>query len=243
MALSSAELNQQGRRRFLRATTILASTTPLLACVRGSEKVPPMLAGSDEELKWRFRGIRGGERLIGSLASHFPIAVPIGIFGVEGEKSYMIELPQSKSKHGSISSYGGGDFSVPKLIRMVIHQPGGRLDSRGERERSHRWFDSAISFDTTVECASRFPLEVLDAVRAGEGGLRFKIRAAPWGPLIGWDIAYMEKFGPGVTTISAFPKYKMAGGDFREAEVFNGKVVRAGWYIDPKTGQRVETDY
>lgn len=38
-------------------------------------------------------------------------------------------------------------------------------------------------------------------------------------------------------------EYRMAGGDFREAKIFNGKVVRPGWYIDKKTGQRIETDY
>ena len=33
------------------------------------------------------------------------------------------------------------------------------------------------------------------------------------------------------------------GGDFREAHIFNGQVIRKGWYIDPKTGQRIETDF
>jgi hypothetical protein len=35
----------------------------------------------------------------------------------------------------------------------------------------------------------------------------------------------------------------MAGGDFQEATVFNGKVLRKGWYIHPKTGQKIETDF
>jgi hypothetical protein len=28
-----------------------------------------------------------------------------------------------------------------------------------------------------------------------------------------------------------------------EEDILNGKIVRKGWYVDPKTGQRIETDY
>jgi len=34
-----------------------------------------------------------------------------------------------------------------------------------------------------------------------------------------------------------------AGGDFQEAYIYNGKVLRKGWYIHRKTGERIETDY
>jgi hypothetical protein len=39
------------------------------------------------------------------------------------------------------------------------------------------------------------------------------------------------------------PVYEAVGGDFREAEIVNGIAVRKGWYIDPKTGQKIETDF
>jgi hypothetical protein len=35
----------------------------------------------------------------------------------------------------------------------------------------------------------------------------------------------------------------MADGDFQEARIFNGQVIRKGWYIHPKTKQKIETDF
>jgi len=37
--------------------------------------------------------------------------------------------------------------------------------------------------------------------------------------------------------------HSFAGGDFREPHIFNGKPVRPGWYIERKTGRKIETDY
>lgn len=33
------------------------------------------------------------------------------------------------------------------------------------------------------------------------------------------------------------------GGDFREAKIYNGIAVRKGWYIHPRTGERIEADF
>ena len=69
------------------------------------------------------------------------------------------------------------------------------------------------------------------------GGVRLKIRLADNAVLIGWDVEerIQTQYGIGL-------EYRMPGGDFQEAKIFNGAVVRKGWYID-KNGQKIETDY
>ncbi|MCL2326787.1 MAG: hypothetical protein FWC40_09890 [Proteobacteria bacterium] len=37
-------------------------------------------------------------------------------------------------------------------------------------------------------------------------------------------------------------EHSFAGGNFREARIINGKPVRKGWYIDRRTGHKIETD-
>jgi hypothetical protein len=83
----------------------------------------------------------------------------------------------------------------------------------------------------TVPVASRIPDDLLDAMREGVGGFGLKIRIHPDGPLIGWELS------------RGFNLQYFAGGDFREADIENGKVLRKGWYIHPKTGQKIETDF
>jgi hypothetical protein len=75
------------------------------------------------------------------------------------------------------------------------------------------------------------PDDLLDAMRRGVGGFRLKIRIHKDGPLIGWDLS------------RGFNLQYFAGGDFREADIENGKVLRKGWYIQPKTGQKIDTDF
>jgi hypothetical protein len=89
--------------------------------------------------------------------------------------------------------------------------------------------------------ASRIPDAVLDDIRKNGGGLNIKIRIHADGPLIGWDIERREALWDR-NDVTQEPRY-MAGGDFREAYVVGGKALRKGWYIHPKTGQKIETDY
>jgi hypothetical protein len=66
--------------------------------------------------------------------------------------------------------------------------------------------------------------------------------------LLGWDISERPGFDPNArdqfgNQLHVRAVHSYAGGDFREAEIFNGQVVRKGWYIHPKTKQRVELDF
>jgi hypothetical protein len=96
-------------------------------------------------------------------------------------------------------------------------------------------YEGIIIGDYTVPVAKRIPNALLDDLRQNRrGNLRIKIRLKDDGVLIGWDI---EREGKGKYTFD----YDMAGGDFREARIYNGKVERNSWYNS--TGQKIETDY
>ncbi|NBD22239.1 hypothetical protein GTZ97_16410 [Aquabacterium fontiphilum] len=100
-----------------------------------------------------------------------------------------------------------------------------------------------------VPVAERIPDDLLDDLRKNPGGgLRIKFRFHSDGVLLGWDIERRPGFDPKKRDrwgeiAYVGPVQSFAGGDFREAEIFNGKVMRKGWYIHPKTGQRIETDF
>ena len=95
------------------------------------------------------------------------------------------------------------------------------------------YFGPAVG-DHSFPVASRIPDDVVKEIRRNGGGLRLKFRLHPDGVLFGWDI---ERISGGL------PHHSMAGGDFQEAEIFNGRAVRKGWYLDPKTGRRIETEF
>jgi hypothetical protein len=109
-------------------------------------------------------------------------------------------------------------------------------------------FDGIVVADVTVPVASRIPDDVLDTARRFGGGLRLKLRLTPETILVGWDVRNYPDFQPGKrdqfgVLLTGPVVYHAVGGDFREAEIVNGIAVRKGWYIDPKTGQKIETDF
>jgi hypothetical protein len=194
-----------------------------------------MPIGSDEELAWRFRGIRGGQLVVRAYGG----VLPTILFSYDGVNSYDIGF-KSGFMGGSVSSYGGKGLAVPKYVRMVVHELGARArDVYPHDPNQHIRLTSPIVKDVIVECANRYPLDVLDAVRAREGGLRIKIAATSEKPLIAWDLEYTHREGNYVAMI---PRIKMAGGDFVDSVVIDGKLITKGWYIDPVTNQKVEAD-
>lgn len=139
---------------------------------------------------------------------------------------------RNRSIHAYMSRFG-----VPKTLSVQW-----REDTPDLRPTlQHTYEGSRIVATYTVPVASRIPDEVLDAVRSKKGGFRLKIRLHDNGLLIGWDIESRPGYIPGGSYVPAV--HSMAGGDFREAEIVDGKAVRKGWYIHPKNGQRIETDF
>ncbi|MFZ6688621.1 hypothetical protein ACO0K0_12810 [Undibacterium sp. SXout11W] len=95
-------------------------------------------------------------------------------------------------------------------------------------------YDTENRLLITFPVAERIPEEVLNDIREHGGNLRLKFRVQSDGVLFGWDI---ERAGRNLSV------HSNPGGDFKEAHISGGKVVEKGWYIDKKTGQKIETDY
>lgn len=195
----------------------------------------------DAELKRKFRGIYGGEKRIDAFESLIRVVLltednlifAAGVFG----------------RGGKISHYGGavpGDrLPIPRTLRYVRYSDEAKFITR------HSWpmYEGEPLVDVTVPVASRIPDDLLrDLRRDPKGSLRLKIRLMRDAILIGWDIERRPGFDPrkrdryGQIAYVA-PVHSFAGGDFREAKIYNGKPVRMGWYVDPKTGERIETNF
>jgi hypothetical protein len=235
------------RRRWI-ALGLLVAVLPQWACSqqeRSSMKVlPAPLSSEDAALKYRFRDVGGGELRVDGVVK----LGPVGLFLEHGDLFQANYGPGPGG--GQISSYGVGDkgdsLAVPKSLRMIRYADDARPLRNAEPFVA---FEGAVVADITVPVASRIPEDLLEDLRRDpKGGLRLKLRIHPDTLLVGWDIERRPGFDPKKRdqfgeAVYVAPVHSFAGGDFREAKIFNGQVVRKGWYIDPKTGQKIETDF
>lgn len=221
------------RRRLL----LGFSTAVLSACGFGDKRTNTQpsepLSPENEYLKRKFRGLRGGQLRVDSL---FRVR-GLNIFNEKGRLffSHSSLIPPD----GRITRSYGADFGVPKFLRFEWRdksemEPDGAL-KRGLPDGAY--YGGNILGNYTVPVASRIPDSLLEDKRRNGGGFRLKIRIHPDGPLIGWDLERGIGTGPDGS------RYHHAGGDFQEAYIYQGTVLRKGWFIHPKTGHRIETDY
>jgi|GEM_PF-1365328 hypothetical protein len=209
----------------------------------------------DAALKYKFRGIYGGElRVSASFTTstsvlytpdgHF-FNIGRGIFGPGGD---------------AVSGYGGniaGDrLVVPKYLRYMRYPKDAEyIYRRSLSEGSFPAFNGEPLVDVIVPVASRIPDEVLDRIRQYKGSsLALRLRITPETLLVGWEI----KLGKGYP----FKKDKagnayatdediMVGGDFLHARPryvlrsngYTEMVHQKGWQMDPKTGRKFETEF
>jgi hypothetical protein len=234
------------RRRWA-LVGLLTAVLPQWACSqdgKGSTMKANSYDTSDEDtaLRSRFKGIKGGELRVDGLVPTGPVALFLENGRVFQRKSGY------GPRGGTTSSYGGsgaGDsLVVPKTLRMIRYAEGSRPVNLTTPFVA---FDGAVVADVTVPVASRIPDEALDTARRFGGGMRLKLRLTHETILVGWDVINYPDFQPGKrdqfgVLLTGPAVYHAVGGDFREAEIVNGKAVRKGWYIDPKTGQKIETD-
>jgi hypothetical protein len=98
--------------------------------------------------------------------------------------------------------------------------------------------------DELIPVLERLPQDVFDGLCKHGGALRLKFRLSREGVYFGWDVGRPRgKAVPPNDTVSSRADHFVIGGEFREGEIYNGKPVRRGWYIDKKTGQKIETDF
>jgi hypothetical protein len=262
--------------------TLMGIPAMLMGCLskagQAQHKSPSNDADPDAALKYKFRGIRGGEKRIDAVQSISGVAIYLedgwvfasGVFG----------------RGPSSSSYGGGgpgdQLVIPKVLRMILYGPGYQ---RTRRDSDFGAYEGEIVKDVTVPVAERIPEDLLEDLRRNpKGSLRLKLRIHPDTLLVGWDIERRPGFDPKkrdsfgeIAYVS--PGWVKTGGDFKEArgvywlEDESGNLVRAprpetmggvmppelarrgivfnqhgflrekGWYIHPKTGERIETDF
>jgi len=119
-------------------------------------------------------------------------------------------------------SFPGGERGLPATIRATWRSGAVSSNAMGE------WTGGQIIGDYTVPVADRIPQAVLDYIRREGGSLRLKVRIVDAGVLLGWDVE--QRIGSGGVTALV---YRMAGGDFREDRIENGKVVEPGWEHAP----------
>lgn len=239
------------RRRQLMAVALAAF--PLVACSQSTSSKAANandiaatdasgLSAEDAELKHRFRGIYGGQRRIDGLVEMNNVAL-------HSEGGGYIQTGGFGPRGAGNSSLGGKAFIVPKTVRMMWFSD----EAIGKHNPIPPAYEGGtIRADVTVPVASRFPIEVLDEARTKGAGLRLKLRVYPEGVLVAWDIErrpgyekYTEK-EINERGLHFPPVYSFTGGDFKEARGVYVNAVRSqekGWYIHPKTGQRIETDF
>lgn len=235
----------QDRRAWCKRMGLLLGTAGIAGCSGNGHTgpTPSERTYTDQERaeQRRFRGIRGGSLIVDALFR-------VSAVDLYTEKGYVFARGVFGPKNGSHSSYGGrveGDRLVmPRTLRYVRFPEGSKYNG----QRSFPAFDGAPIVDVTVPVASRISDEALDTARRLRGNLRLKLRLHPETVLVGWDVEHFPDFQPGKRNqfgvlITGAPVYHAVGGDFQRAEIIEGVVVRKGWYIDPKTGQKIETDF
>lgn len=233
MTRKSSSLPQSPSRR-----TLLALSAAFLAGCRGSaprrvQAPRPPLSAEDEALKRKFRGLEGGQLRVDSLF----LVHGLNIFDENGRLFF--RRAGMSPPRGRFSGSYGAEFGVPKFLRVewrdkIEMEPDGAL-KRGLP--GDAFYGGTILGDYTIPVASRIPDALLEDKRRNGGGFRLKIRIHPDGPLIGWDLERAPGSAPDGS------KFHQAGGDFQEAFIYNGKALRKGWFIHPRTGERIETDF
>lgn len=192
---------------------------------------------TDATFKNKFRGIGGVTVVVfGSLTEHQFIT-----FTTDSGRS--LGAPSRvNQKTIQRSFYDGDSLAVPKTVRVIWKEG----DVKNDFPRG--WLGGTVVGDYTTEVAQRIPPELTDDLRRDpKGNLRIKFRLADDGVLFGWDIERRPGYDPknGVTSVP--PVYSFTGGDFQEARLIqgpSGQVSHAkGWYIHPKTKERIETDF
>ncbi len=193
----------------------------------------PPLSDEDKALKRKFRGLTGGQLRVDSLFE----VTGLNIFDETG-KLFFSSATLMPPRGNSIRGYSAR-FGVPKTLRVEWRDKIEMVeDPHLKGIPQDAFHGGTVLGNYTVPVAMRIPEDLLTQMRRNKNvGFRLKIRIHPDGPLIGWDLA------------SAVDSIHV-GGDFQEAHlVYEGDLRNPtkrwvnGWYIHPKTGQRIETDF
>ncbi len=233
------------RRRFLIRLAVAALGTPLMTACRGTLPTAPPAPLTESQARY----LESRQRMLQRFGRPgFELVVD----ALAGQEFLGVEF---FPEHATHVFYASSAQSLRNQTKMILSQPvpeRARIlwrDSDKFAPDGRAVYAGNILGDETIEVGSRIPQELIDDLeRDPRGNLRLKFRMSKDGTLFGWDIQRRPGYDPNLRDPQGrdihFPAvHSFAGGDFREAEIVNGKVVRKGWYIERRTGRKVETDY
>lgn len=235
------------RRRFLIRLAVAALGTPLMAACRGTLPAAPPAPLTESQARY----LESRQRMLQRFGRPgFELVVD----ALAGQEFLGVEF---FPEHATHVFYASSAQTLRNQTKMILSQPVPERARILWRDTSERRFIEGVGSryagnilgDETIEVGSRIPQELIDDLeRDPRGNLRLKFRMSKDGTLFGWDIQRRPGYDPNLRDPQGrdihFPAvHSFAGGDFREAEIVNGKVVRKGWYIERRTGRKVETDY
>jgi len=222
------------RRKLCQSLAALLGPLGLGACSQPAPQKPQRTyTAQEQQLLDKFRGIGGFEFVTSG-------------FGRTADEGFFIRIKDGAGNRlmgGSAWEKGTSTstYSLRPLDLKILYVEAYTSQDQGRNKE--------LLYRKEVPVAERIPDDLLDDLRrVPKGGLRIKLRFHHDGVLLGWDIERRPGFDPRKRdkfgeAVYVAPVHSFAGGDFREARIFNGKPERMGWYIDPKTGRKIETDF
>jgi len=224
--------------QVIKWTAALVAACSVVACGNARREPAREYTPAEQRMRIKFGDIGyelsvdaiRGDRLQG--VNFYSVGRPIPFYGAA------IQIMESRAVMGHSGP-------IPERVRIVWRDS----DRHGHDTVDGTTYNGKIIGDEVIEVGSRIPQDLInDLKRDSRGSLRLKFRMSRHGTMLGWDIERRPGYDPKKRDELGRPFYahavhSFAGGDFREAHIFNGKVTRPGWYIDRKTGRKIETDY
>lgn len=181
---------------------------------------------------------------IGTRPRGFGVVVTSGLINGTQPK-YGVEIKSDSGRHlmghasltGGGGSAGYGGIGLPEWVEVSWREPiygkkfipstGNTIDVLDFGRELGRF---------RVEVASRIPVDVLKYASAERGrAIKLMFRLLDDDVVLGWCVQEPSKLGGGWL-------FSHFGGDFKPANWVQGAVTEKGWYVNRKTGQRVDTD-
>ncbi len=238
------------RRQALMELLSVAGLVSLPGCGRitphtaNRDNPQEVYSAEDKALIYKFRDIGGFELYMSGFGSEEDDIHVIGIDDMGQQVTESAFREEVNTKWGGFwrptGPYKYVDFKLYKGNTVKYHWDNNGNNTGVTGQLYGQW---------RVPVAERIPDDLLDDLRANpKGGMRIKFRFHPDGVLLGWDIERRPGFDPNKrdefgNQLFVRAVHSFAGGDFREAQIINGQVVRKGWYVHPKTKQRIDLDF
>jgi hypothetical protein len=145
---------------------------------------------------------------------------------------YLSGHAELNARNGGTSGYGG--IGLPKWVDVSWRT--GKFVQKYDPVNKSVWTGGTVVGNYRIEVASRIPKEVVQYASAKKGrAIKLMFRILDDDVVLGWCV---QEAPPPPAGGWVFSNY---GGDFLPAEKLQGQIVTKGWYLDKKTGQRIET--